>query len=151
MNLSAVRKKQGLEISKETLFSALADRTRLRIVNLMSDGEICVCFFVEILGESQPKISRHLAYLRRTGLVGARRDGKWMHYRLVEPQDADGAAALRSIVAWLRNDPEMVEDRAKLANVCCATELPAAIQGAPMPIGIKLPQDRAAQQRNAVG
>ena len=59
-----------------TLFEALADRTRLRLLHLMTAGEICVCYFVEVLGESQPKISRHLAYLRRAGVVAARRDGK---------------------------------------------------------------------------
>ena len=56
----------------ETLFGALADRTRLRLLNLMGRDEICVCFLVEALGLSQPKISRHLAYLRDAGLVAAR-------------------------------------------------------------------------------
>src|SRR5438045_9163999 len=69
----------------ETLFKALADRTRLRLISLMGDSEVCVCFFVAILKTSQPKISRHLAYLRRARIVAARRDGKWMHYRLNEP------------------------------------------------------------------
>ena len=65
----------------EPLFRALADETRLRLLNLIADREICVCYFVEILGLSQPKISRHLAYLRNAGIVSARRDGKWMHYK----------------------------------------------------------------------
>ncbi|WP_242531466.1 ArsR/SmtB family transcription factor, partial [Vibrio alginolyticus] len=52
----------------EKLFLALSDRTRLRLLNLMRNGEICVCFFTEVLGESQPKVSRHLAYLRNAGL-----------------------------------------------------------------------------------
>src|SRR5947207_15922499 len=69
--------------SLEQLFRALADSTRLRLLNLMNGREVCVCYFVEILKTSQPKISRHLAYLRRAGIVAARRDGKWMHYRLV--------------------------------------------------------------------
>ncbi|MCV4655760.1 metalloregulator ArsR/SmtB family transcription factor, partial [Escherichia coli] len=64
----------------EKLFLALSDRTRLRLLNLMRNGEICVCFFTEVLGESQPKVSRHLAYLRNAGLVKARREGKWVHY-----------------------------------------------------------------------
>src|SRR2546425_11052308 len=71
--------------SLEQLFRALADSTRLRLLNLMNGREVCVCYFVEILKTSQPKISRHLAYLRRAGIVAARRDGKWMHYRLVPP------------------------------------------------------------------
>ncbi|HZS48542.1 MAG TPA: metalloregulator ArsR/SmtB family transcription factor, partial [Blastocatellia bacterium] len=66
--------------SMELLFSALADRTRLRLLNLMGDDEVCVCYFVEILDTNQPKISRHLAYLRRAGIVAGRREGKWIHY-----------------------------------------------------------------------
>ena len=66
----------------EQLFQGLADRTRLRLLNLMADQEVCVCYFVEILGLSQPVISRHLAYLRARGLVTSRRQGKWMHYRI---------------------------------------------------------------------
>ena len=69
----------------EILFQALGDRTRLRLLNLMSAGEVCVCFFVEALDEPQPKISRHLAFLRKAGLVSARRDAKWMHYSVAMP------------------------------------------------------------------
>ena len=69
----------------ERFFQALGDNTRLRLLNLMGDQEICVCYFVEILDQPQPKISRHLAYLRSAGIVAARRDGKWMHYRIVMP------------------------------------------------------------------
>ena len=64
----------------ELLFKALADQTRLRLINLMGDDEVCVCFFVEVLKTNQPKISRHLAYLRRAAVVSTRREGKWMHY-----------------------------------------------------------------------
>src|SRR3984893_4928259 len=72
----------------DLLFRALADPTRLRLLNLIADREICVCYFVEILGISQPKVSRHLAYLRRAGIAAARRQGRWIHYRLVVPRDA---------------------------------------------------------------
>src|SRR4026207_464870 len=82
---------------KELFFRALADRTRLRLLNLMGTGEICVCFFVEILKTNQPKISRHLAYLRRAGIIGARREGQWMHYRIVQPDDADAAQVLKDV------------------------------------------------------
>jgi ArsR family transcriptional regulator, arsenate/arsenite/antimonite-responsive transcriptional repressor len=71
----------------ETVFSALADRTRLRILGLLLTGEVCVCHIHEALRISQPKASRHLAYLRNAGLVAARRDGLWMHYRLAELPD----------------------------------------------------------------
>src|SRR3977135_1733076 len=79
----------------ELLCRALADSTRLRLLNLIADREICVCYFVEILGISQPKISRHLAYLRRAGIVAVRREGRWMHYRLVIPQDAISSSILK--------------------------------------------------------
>ena len=59
-------------------YSALSDETRLRLLSLMKDGEVCVCHLQGVLKTNQPKISRHLAYLRRAGLVEARRDGKWM-------------------------------------------------------------------------
>src|ERR1043166_7433403 len=92
-------------------FRALADRTRLRLLNLMRTDEVCVCFFVEILKTKQPKISRHLAYLRRAGIVGVRREGQWMHYRLVEPADASAARVLSEVLSWLANDQEMQRDR----------------------------------------
>lgn len=68
----------------EGLFRALADETRLRILGLLLTGEVCVCHIHESLRISQPKASRHLAYLRRAGLVETRRDGLWVHYRLAE-------------------------------------------------------------------
>ena len=121
---------------KDLFFRALADRTRLRLLNLMRGEEVCVCFFVEILKIHQPKISRHLAYLRRAGIVGARREGPWMHYRIVEPADPDAAQVLRDILAWLGNDREMQRDRERLVKVCCAPQLPVSIQGAPRPVNL---------------
>jgi ArsR family transcriptional regulator len=123
--------KKGFD--KELFFRALADRTRLRLLNLMRNEEVCVCFFVEVLNTNQPKISRHLAYLRRAGIVGARREGPWMHYRIAEPADADAAQVLRDVMTWLGNDQEMQKDRARLVKVCCAPQLPVNIQGAPRP------------------
>ena len=76
------------------LFAALADRTRLRLLNLMNGREVCVCYFVEILKQGQPKISRHLAYLRRAGIIEARREGKWMHYRIERPADSRATSIL---------------------------------------------------------
>jgi ArsR family transcriptional regulator len=118
---------------KELFFRALADRTRLRLLNLMRTEEVCVCFFVEILKTHQPKISRHLAYLRKAGIVGARREGPWMHYRIVEPGDLKAAQVLADTLAWLANDREMQRDRDVLLKVCCAPQLPVSIQGAPRP------------------
>lgn len=118
---------------KELFFRALADRTRLRLLNLMGADEVCVCFFVEILKTNQPKISRHLAYLRRAGIVDARREGQWMHYRIVEPSDPDAARVLKDVLTWFGNDSEMQRDRQRLVKICCAPQLPVAIQGAPRP------------------
>src|SRR4030095_4103368 len=106
-------------IEIELLFRALADRTRLRLLNLMGRDEVCVCYFVEVLRTQQSKISRHLAYLRRAGIVGARREGKWMHYRIVEPSDPRAAEVLKNIREWLANDREMQRDRSRLVQMCC--------------------------------
>jgi ArsR family transcriptional regulator len=103
------------------IFAALADKTRLRLLNLMADREVCVCYFVEILGQSQPKISRHLAYLRKAGIVSARRDGKWMHYSICTPSDTASASILAAAAATFQTDPQMQADREKLA---CARSLP---------------------------
>jgi ArsR family transcriptional regulator len=120
----------------ELLFKALADRTRLRLLNLMGDDEVCVCYFVEVLGTNQPKISRHLAYLRRAGVVAARRDGKWMHYRVVTPPDPHAARVFGEVRAWLREEREMQHDRARLARICCAPQVPVRLQGAPRPASL---------------
>ena len=120
----------------EILFKALADRTRLRLISLIGDSEVCVCFCVAILKSSQPKISRHLAYLRRAGIVAARREGKWMHYRLTEPPDEHAARIFREVRAALAEHPELQRDREKLLQVCCATQLPVQLRRAPRPLGL---------------
>ena len=120
----------------EFLFKALADRTRLRLISLIGDSEVCVCFFVAILKVSQPKISRHLAYLRRAGIVAARREGKWMHYRLAEPPDEHAARIFREVRASLAEHPEFQRDREKLTQVCCARNLPVQLRRAPRPLGL---------------
>lgn len=109
------------------LFAALSDRTRLRLLNLIGDREVCVCHFVEILRQSQPKISRHLAYLRRAGIVAARREGKWMHYRIVEPSHPGAARILRETLAVLAEEKSMQTDLARLARACCAPQKPFAL------------------------
>lgn len=117
----------------DLLFRALADPTRLRLLNLIADREICVCYLVEILRMSQPKVSRHLAYLRRAGMVASRRDGKWMHYRLRMPDDDAVAAVLREVLGRLQAIPAMRRDASRLTSACCAPrkfEVPAA---APQP------------------
>jgi ArsR family transcriptional regulator len=118
----------------DLLFRALADRTRLRLLNLIADKEICVCYFVEILGMSQPKISRHLAYLRRAGIVATRRQGRWMHYRLLAPGDAVASAILKETLAHLRQMPEMQGDLAKLETSCCDPDSSELPRQAPQPL-----------------
>jgi ArsR family transcriptional regulator len=123
---------------KELFFRALADRTRLRLINILGADEVCVCFYVEILKTNQPKISRHLAYLRRAGIVDARREGQWMHYRINTPSDPDAERILNGVIAWLANDPEMQRDRQRLVKICCAPQLPVSIQGAPRPASLSV-------------
>ncbi|MGD0293458.1 MAG: metalloregulator ArsR/SmtB family transcription factor [Terracidiphilus sp.] len=121
-------------VSLAGLFAALADKTRLRLLNLMAgDGlmagrEVCVCHFVEILGQSQPKISRHLAYLRQAGIVAARREGKWMHYSICAPADAAVSSILSAALDALGNDRQMRADWNKLSRACltasCTGKIP---------------------------
>jgi ArsR family transcriptional regulator, arsenate/arsenite/antimonite-responsive transcriptional repressor len=120
----------------EKFFVALSDRNRLRLINLMGKDEVCVCFFVEILKIPQPRVSRHLAYLRRAGIVVARREGKWMHYRIVPPSDERAARIFQDISDYLASDIEMQQDRSRLVKVCCAPELPVSLQGAPRPASL---------------
>jgi len=118
----------------ETLFQALADRTRLRLLNLIADSEVCVCFFVEVMNEPQPKISRHLAVLRHAGLVAARRDGKWMHYRMTVPTGLETLIA--DVIDTLERDPGMQRDRDALARACCSPRVPELLRRAPKPAGM---------------
>ena len=118
-------------LTLDALFTALADRTRLRLLNLMTDGEVCVCFFVEVLSVPQPKISRHLAVLRGAGLVAPRRDGKWMHYRITPP--VQFGSVFQEVLETLRTDPEMMRDRVELARACCSTRVPELLKRAPKP------------------
>ncbi|MBA2606704.1 MAG: metalloregulator ArsR/SmtB family transcription factor [Acidobacteriota bacterium] len=125
--------KQQVLIEMENLFLAFADKTRLRLLNLMRREEVCVCFFTETLNESQPKISRHLAYLRKANLVTARREGKWMHYRIQMPEDTSAARIVQSILDWLESEEEMQKDYNNLIKVCCSVEVPITIARAPKP------------------
>lgn len=120
----------------ELFFRALADRTRLRLLNLMGEDEVCVCFFVEVLQTNQPKISRHLAYLKKAGLVTTRKEGLWMHYRVAEPVQEDAAQILQNVREYMRKDEEMIADRERMVHVCCAPEVPASVQGAPIPASL---------------
>jgi ArsR family transcriptional regulator len=115
------------------LFAALADRTRLRLLNLIAGREVCVCYLVELLRQGQPKISRHLAYLRKAGIVAARREGKWMHYRLERPGVAASASILDAVFESFKSDREMQSDLSRLTLACCEPERFVSLQGAPIP------------------
>ena len=116
-------KRAERDLDTEKFFIALSDKTRLRLLNLMGEDEVCVCFFVEILEVNQPKISRHLAYLRKAGLVASRREGKWMHYRITTPAEPHAAKILRNVRNWLEKNPEMRLERERLVNtlLCAGT------------------------------
>ena len=116
------------------LFAALADLTRLRLLNLMNGREVCVCYFVEILKQGQPKISRHLAYLRRAGIVEARREGKWMHYRIERPDDTRAASILDATLKSFETDRNMKADLVRLVQACCVPQSFVTLQGAPLPM-----------------
>jgi len=118
------------------LFAALADPTRLRLLNLMNGREVCVCYFVEVLNQGQPKISRHLAYLRRAGIVEARREGKWMHYRIEPPADTRAAAILDVTLKSFETDRNMQADLARLGKACCEPQRFVTLQGAPIPMTV---------------
>lgn len=98
----------------EQLFMAMADATRIRLLNLMNHGEVSVNSFTEILGDSQPKISRHLAYLRRSGLVATRRDGKRIFYRLKEDRNKEISNMVAAILNGIAVSKPLAADITKL-------------------------------------
>ena len=100
----------------DLLFRAFSDRTRLRLLYLLRNGETCVCDLVDVLGVSQPKVSRHLAYLRRAGLVVARKDGYWMHYTLAPAASKLHKTLLRCLEHCSANAPELATDAKKLSR-----------------------------------
>lgn len=93
----------------EQLFLALSDKTRLRLVGLMANGEVSVSFLAEHAGESQPKISRHLAYLRDCGIVTTRREGKWIYYGLADFTDDERAGIIESVLSVLGPSDRAIE------------------------------------------
>ncbi|HXD72988.1 MAG TPA: metalloregulator ArsR/SmtB family transcription factor [Vicinamibacterales bacterium] len=124
----------------EGLFKALADTTRLRILNLLLAGEVCVCDIHDTLGIPQPKASRHLAYLRASGLVDARKDGQWVHYKLSTSRDPivsvirDAVAHALGHVDAVKKDAARLEKRtgccvpetkSRRGCACCAPSAPA--------------------------
>jgi ArsR family transcriptional regulator len=101
------------------LFKTLADPTRLRLLNLLACGETCVCELTDTLRVVQPKVSRHLAHLKRAGLVDVRRNGKWTHYRWAQHGDPLVRHVLAGLRQWMTKDQRMNEERRKRNTVCC--------------------------------
>jgi len=109
---------QALDVrSFSRLFKALGDQTRLRIVALLSHGELCVCHLEEALKLSQPKVSRHLATLRAAGVVEDRRDGSWVYYGLIRQADADCERQLRGLVKTFAKREVLRKDLERLVKV----------------------------------
>ena len=97
-----------------SVYAALADPTRLRILSLLGDGEICVCHIHASLDVPQPTASRHLAYLRKSGLVEARRGGIWMHYRLAAQDNPVVAAVVKAALHALTHTDIKARDERRL-------------------------------------
>jgi ArsR family transcriptional regulator len=103
----------------DVLFRAFSDRTRLRILNLLRGGELCVCDLIRVLGVPQAKVSRHLAYLRRAGLVRARKQGLWHYYTLTEPRGAFHKKLMECLACCFTDVPELADDAARLGRGKC--------------------------------
>jgi ArsR family transcriptional regulator, arsenate/arsenite/antimonite-responsive transcriptional repressor len=105
------------------LYKALSEEMRLRILMLLTHGELCVCDLMAIFDEPQSKISRHLAYLRNSGLISGKRVGAWMHYSIREPLDEVPGAQLNflrrhlSVIGWAREDEARMEE-VKARKLC---------------------------------
>ena len=111
----------------ERTFQALGDQTRLRILALLATGEVCVCHIHESLQLPQPKVSRHLAYLRRAGLVETRKDGLWVHYRLADLPDPVSRTVRDAVTHALWHVDAVKRDAKQLArHQACAVQPPAA-------------------------
>ncbi|MBI1249835.1 metalloregulator ArsR/SmtB family transcription factor [bacterium] len=114
---------QAATIELETIFRALSDRTRLRILNLLRDGELCVCDLVEVLEIPQPTASRHLTCLRKVDLVLSRKEGLWLYYRLKQAKTKFQSKLFECIDAAAKMEPQFAVDEEKLKFVdrakCC--------------------------------
>jgi ArsR family transcriptional regulator, arsenate/arsenite/antimonite-responsive transcriptional repressor len=99
-------------------FAALADENRLRLLYLMKEGEICVCYLQGVLQTNQPKISRHLAYLKNSGLVDGRRDGKWTHYKL-RKLDKETQKIMAETLSRLEKEPQIIKDAQRMKQIVC--------------------------------
>ena len=107
------------DIPAELVFRALSDRTRVRLLNLLRRGEVCVCDLVDVLGVPQPTASRHLAYLRKAGLVVSRKDGQWCHYSLAPARTTFHKKLLECVESCCGEIPELTVEASMLAKRSC--------------------------------
>lgn len=103
----------------DAMFRAFSDRTRLRVLNLLRAGELCVCDIVRVVAAPQPKVSRHLAYLRKAGLVTVRKEGLWMHYQLAPTRNRFHGKLLECLACCFADVPELSRDLEALGRPCC--------------------------------
>lgn len=103
----------------DVMFRAFSDRTRLRILNLLQTGELCVCDLVRVIEVPQPKVSRHLAYLRKAGLVISRKEEQWMYYKLASAVNPFHRKLMECLACCFTDVPELAQDVKKLGRPCC--------------------------------
>ncbi len=105
----------------DVMYRAFSDRTRLRILHMLRGGELCVCHIVDVLKVPQPKASRHLAYLRKAGLVRARKEGRWAYYTLAPPRNKVHQMLIDSLSHCCQDMPELLKDDELLGRrrQCC--------------------------------
>ncbi len=115
----------------ERVLDALADPLRARILSILAEHEVCVCYLVEVLHTVQPVVSRHLAALRRAGLVDSRRDGKWIHYRVRKPENESASELLSEALRHLKRVRQTQIDFAKLG--ACTKRRTEHLKDAPLP------------------
>lgn len=107
-----------------TVFKALSDETRLRVIKLLEERELCVCELIQVLEMSQPRISRHLGVLKNAGLVNDRREGKWVYYSLQNSAEDNGLRTILESLATLENlNPVVLQDKEKLKKAIRLSEL----------------------------
>lgn len=103
------------------MFRAFSDHTRLRILHLLLKGEMCVCDIVTVIQVPQPKASRHLAYLRRAGLIQKRKQGLWAYYKLTAPASPFHRSLIKCLKECFRDVPELASDAKRALRSCCET------------------------------
>ncbi|MFZ0411183.1 MAG: metalloregulator ArsR/SmtB family transcription factor [Candidatus Acidiferrales bacterium] len=104
------------------MFRAFSDRTRLRILHLLVQDDMCVCDIVSIIRVPQPRASRHLAYLRKAGLIEKRKQGLWAYYKLIAPASSFHRSLIECLKECFRDVPELARDAKRASRVCCGAK-----------------------------